>query len=86
MTPDTLEGTPVELDAEGFFRKPEQWTPDMADEIATENGIPELTDRHWQVVDYMRTTYLETEGPGQARGQDRRDPQAPRLHLEENRP
>ena len=32
----------------------------MADEIAAQNGIAELTDRHWQVIDYMRTTYLET--------------------------
>lgn len=64
MTPETLEGTPVERDAEGFFRKPEQWTRDMADAIAAENGIPELTERHWQVIDYMRDTYLETgSGP-----------------------
>ncbi len=60
MTPATLEGTSVELDAEGFFRKPEQWTREMARQIAGENGIPELTDRHWQVIDYMRNTYLET--------------------------
>jgi TusE/DsrC/DsvC family sulfur relay protein len=60
MTPDTLDGTPVELDAEGFFRKPEQWTRDMAGEIARENGVSELTDRHWQVIDYMRNAYLET--------------------------
>ena len=32
----------------------------MAPEIAPANGIAELNDRHWQVVDFMRTTYLET--------------------------
>ena len=32
----------------------------MAAEIAAENGIAELTDRHWQVIDFMRKTYLET--------------------------
>ena len=32
MTPDTLEGTPIELDAEGFFQRPEQWTREMAGE------------------------------------------------------
>jgi dissimilatory sulfite reductase related protein len=32
----------------------------MADDIARANGIAALSDRHWQVVDYMRTTYLET--------------------------
>ena len=25
-----------------------------------ENGIDELTDRHWQVMNFMRSTYLET--------------------------
>jgi len=60
MTSLTLEGAPVDLDAEGFFLKPEQWTREMADEIARANGIEQLTDRHWQVIDFMRTTYLET--------------------------
>jgi hypothetical protein len=27
MTSLMLEGAPVDLDAEGFFLKPEQWTP-----------------------------------------------------------
>ena len=60
MTPDTLEGTAIELDAEGFFQRPEQWTRDMAEVIANANGLADLTDRHWQVIDFMRATYLET--------------------------
>jgi len=51
---------PVERDAEGFFVYPEQWTETMAPEIALENGLGALTDRHWQVIRFMRTTYLET--------------------------
>jgi dissimilatory sulfite reductase related protein len=60
MTPETLEGAHVDLDPEGFFVDPAQWTREMAGEIAARNGVPELTDRHWQVIDFMRTTYLET--------------------------
>jgi len=60
MTPVTIAGAPVEVDAEGFFLHPEQWTREMADEIARANGIDELTDRHWLVIGYMRDTYLET--------------------------
>jgi TusE/DsrC/DsvC family sulfur relay protein len=56
----TLIDTPVQRDAEGFFLHPEQWTEAMAGEIARENGIPELTDRHWEVIRFMRRTYLET--------------------------
>ena len=50
---------PVERDAEGFFLHPEQWTEEMAPEIARESGIPELTARHWQVISFMRKAYLE---------------------------
>ena len=56
----SLMDKPVELDAEGFFQKPEQWTEDMADEIAAQNGIDHLTERHWQVIKFMRESYLET--------------------------
>ena len=60
MTGATLEGTTVDVDAEGFLTDPTQWTEELAAEIARESGIPELTPRHWQVVNYMRATYLET--------------------------
>jgi TusE/DsrC/DsvC family sulfur relay protein len=50
----------VERDAEGFFVNPQEWTEDMAEGIALENGIPELTERHWQVIRFMRETYLST--------------------------
>jgi TusE/DsrC/DsvC family sulfur relay protein len=52
-----IADTQVELDAEGFFVDPEQWTPEMAPEIARRNGIPELTPRHWRVIDFMRDAY-----------------------------
>lgn len=52
-------GAQVEVDAEGFLVDPQQWTREMAPEIAAENGIPELTARHWQVIDFMRGAYLE---------------------------
>ncbi len=52
--------TAVEVDAEGFLRKPEQWTEELAAEIAREASIDPLTDRHMQVVRFMRDTYLTT--------------------------
>jgi len=50
----------VERDAEGFLVHPERWTRELAEEIARESGIPELTPRHWQVIEFMRNRYLET--------------------------
>ena len=51
---------PVDLDAEGFLTRPEQWNEEIAEAIASDNGIPELTDRHWLVVRFMRERYLAT--------------------------
>jgi dissimilatory sulfite reductase related protein len=48
------------LDAEGFLQKPEEWSEEIAQEIARENGIPELTERHWLVVKFMRNQFLST--------------------------
>ena len=59
MTLTTPTHTPVDRDAEGFLLDPEQWSEEMAPEIARENGIPELTARHWQVINFMRNEYLE---------------------------
>jgi len=64
MTTVTLAGKPVEVDAEGFLEKPEQWTREMGEEIARSAGIEKLSERHWQVIDFMRKTYLDTgSGP-----------------------
>lgn len=59
MTATEIAGTTVERDAEGFLVDPSQWTREIGEEIARENGI-ELTPRHWQVVQFMRNRYLET--------------------------
>jgi dissimilatory sulfite reductase related protein len=59
MSTVTLAGSTVEVDAEGFLHDPAQWNREIGREIAAQNGIAELTDRHWQVVDFMRKAYLE---------------------------
>ena len=58
MSLETIAGVEVERDAEGFLVDPGQWSEEVAAELARESGIPELTDRHWQVVRFMRDTYL----------------------------
>jgi tRNA 2-thiouridine synthesizing protein E len=60
MTMTLIADTPVEVDAEGFLTDPEPWNEQIAQAIAAENGIPELTDRHWLVVRFMRDRYLTT--------------------------
>ena len=48
----------VAVDAEGFLLDPAQWDRDLAERIAHEAGIAELTDRHWVVIDFMRERFL----------------------------
>jgi TusE/DsrC/DsvC family sulfur relay protein len=60
MTMTLIADAPVEVDAEGFLIDPEQWNETIAEAIAQENGIPELTDRHWLVIRFMRERYLAT--------------------------
>jgi TusE/DsrC/DsvC family sulfur relay protein len=50
----------IAVDAEGFLEDASQWTRELGERIARENGIPELTPRHWQVVEFMRERYLAT--------------------------
>lgn len=60
MTTAVLAGNPVEVDAEGFLTDTAAWNEDIARAIAADNGVPELTERHWLVVRFMRDTYLAT--------------------------
>ena len=59
MPTKTIAGAEVTLNDEGFFEDPSQWTEAMAPELAAEEGIDELNDRHWQVIKFMRSEYDE---------------------------
>ncbi len=63
MSTMTIATTEVELNDEGFFVHPEQWTEDMVPELARREGVDALTDAHWQVVRFMRDEYI-TKGTG----------------------
>ena len=60
MTTTLIAERAVDVDAEGFLTHPEQWTEELAEQIAAEAGIAELTPRHWLVVRFMRERYLAT--------------------------
>jgi len=59
MPTATLDGTDVAVNDEGFFEQPDQWTEAMAIELAKADGIDELTDKHWQVIKFMRTEFFD---------------------------
>ena len=59
MTTQTIAGTAVDVNDEGFLTDPQQWNRDVAVELAKAEGIDPVTDQHWQVIDFMRKEYFE---------------------------
>jgi TusE/DsrC/DsvC family sulfur relay protein len=60
MSTTLIADAPVDVDAEGFLTDPAQWNEQIGEAIAAQNGIPELTERRWLVVRFMRDRYLQT--------------------------
>jgi len=59
----TYAGTAVIVNDEGFFTDPAQWREEMAPLIARQEGLTGLSERHWQVIKFMRHEY-EVKGTG----------------------
>ena len=51
-------GTTIEHDEEGFIEDFSQWTLDLANYLADEEKV-EMTDEHWEVVNFLRDYYNE---------------------------
>lgn len=49
----------LEIDEDGFIQEPERWNKDVAEALAKTEGVDELTDEHWKLVNYLREYYLE---------------------------
>jgi len=54
-----IAGVQVEVDDDGFMTNPDQWTKEIAVELAKEEGIDELTEGHWKVIEFMRKDFQE---------------------------
>jgi tRNA 2-thiouridine synthesizing protein E len=65
MSTTTFAGIEVEVNDDGFLLNPDQWTPEIAAEIARDAGIDPLTEQHWEVIDFCRRDAAEKgEPPG----------------------
>lgn len=58
MTTFTIAAHDVQLNDEGFFVHPEQWSEEMVPDLAGREGIDTVTDAHWLVIRFMRAEYL----------------------------
>jgi len=55
----TLGGQEVEIDEDGFIQDPDIWNELVASDLAKTEGVEDLTEDHWKLVNYLRQYYLE---------------------------
>jgi len=48
------DGVRVDIDENGFMTAPEVWSETVAAAFAQADGIAELTEGHWKVINYLR--------------------------------
>jgi tRNA 2-thiouridine synthesizing protein E len=60
MPQKTYAGIAVDVDAEGYMTNRAQWTREIAEAIAREEGLAVLTPVHWKVIEYMQKDAQET--------------------------
>jgi dissimilatory sulfite reductase related protein len=54
-----IEGRIFEVDGDGFLAHPETWDKEVARLIARYDGITEMNDNHWAIVNIIRRNYEE---------------------------
>lgn len=52
--------TNVERNEEGFMLDATVWTPEIAKVLAQQEGIEELTEAHWKIIDFCRKHATES--------------------------
>ena len=60
MTTRTIAGRTVQVNDEGFMTNPNEWSKEIAVELAKEEGLVELTQAHWKIVDFCRQSAKTT--------------------------
>jgi TusE/DsrC/DsvC family sulfur relay protein len=52
-----IANQPVVVNEEGYLENFSQWTPEIAEAIAEEEGVGPLNDRHWAVIKYLQEQF-----------------------------
>ncbi|MCP4757162.1 MAG: TusE/DsrC/DsvC family sulfur relay protein [Proteobacteria bacterium] len=54
-----LNGKTYETDEDGYLIDIAEWTEEVATYLADVEEIPELTEKHWQIINFLRNYYQE---------------------------
>jgi len=57
MATKNVAGKVLEVDEDGHLKNRLDWNEDVARELAKEEGVPELTERHWLVINFMKKEF-----------------------------
>jgi len=49
----------LDVDEDGFIQVPDQWDEEVANALAKTEGVDEMTEKHWKLVNYLREYYME---------------------------
>ena len=55
----TIGNVSLEVDEDGFMEQPDAWTEEIAKAIAQTEDVPELTEEHWKLINYLRDYYKQ---------------------------
>ena len=51
--------TALEVDEDGFIQEPDRWNEEVAAALAKTEGVEDMTEEHWKLVNYLRDYYLQ---------------------------
>lgn len=54
-----IEDKVFEVDGDGFLSNPEIWNKEVASLFAKSDGIDEMNEKHWAIVNIIRSNYEE---------------------------
>ena len=57
----TFDGKEIETTANGYLVDITDWSEGLAKQLAAEEDL-ELTDKHWDVINYLRDEYINNAG------------------------
>ena len=54
-----VNGKKVEVDEDGFLVSLDQWDEEVAKYLAETEGLSELSEDHWKLINYLKDYYNE---------------------------
>jgi len=50
-------GGEIEVDEDGFIQEPGLWDEEVAKALAKSEGVHDMSEQHWKIVNYLRDYY-----------------------------